>query len=48
MCTYKKNSVEPCETCPRKITALYMCELLKETAKLVQEDLNEINSINNK
>lgn len=31
MCTYVKNSIEPCETCPRLITALYMCKLLQET-----------------
>lgn len=37
-CNYKKNSVEPCKTCPRKITALYMCKLLQETAELAQKD----------
>ena len=40
-CNYKKNSVEPCKTCPRKITALYMCKLLQETAELAQKDLKE-------
>ena len=33
MCTYVKNSIEPCEACPRVISALHMCELLKETFK---------------
>ena len=30
MCNYKENSNEPCETCPRLITCLYMCKLLQE------------------
>ena len=32
MCTYVKNSIEPCDECPRLITALYMCDYLKEIA----------------
>lgn len=37
MCTYIKNSVEPCEKCPKVMSALYMCKLLKETLKEVQD-----------
>ena len=33
MCTYIKNSIAPCETCPKLITALYICKLLQETIK---------------
>ena len=33
MCTYIKNSVTPCETCPKLITALHICKLLQETFK---------------
>jgi hypothetical protein len=29
-CTYKKNSVEPCDNCPKLITSLYSCKLLQE------------------
>jgi hypothetical protein len=32
-CDYIKDSNEPCKDCPRLITALYRCEILKETAK---------------
>ncbi len=32
-CTYKKDSVESCPTCPRLITALHSCKLLQETLK---------------
>jgi hypothetical protein len=31
MCTYIENSIEPCPTCPKLISALHMCELLQET-----------------
>lgn len=31
-CTYIPGSNEPCLTCPRKITMLYMCHLLQEAA----------------
>jgi hypothetical protein len=37
MCTYIKDSSTPCETCPRLITALYICELLQETFKEEEE-----------
>lgn len=37
MCTYIKNSVKPCEKCPKLITALYMCKLLQETFKKKEE-----------
>jgi len=37
MCTYIKNSNEPCDTCPRVISALHMCDYLKEEL----EDLTE-------
>lgn len=40
MCDYKKNSVEPCETCPRLITALHMCKLLQETIELDDKSKN--------
>ncbi len=33
MCTYKKGSIEPCETCPKLISALYKCKLLQEINK---------------
>jgi hypothetical protein len=29
-CTYEPTSNEPCATCPRLITCLYMCKLLQE------------------
>lgn len=29
-CDYVKNSNTPCEICPKRITMLYMCSLLKE------------------
>ena len=29
-CTYVEGSIEPCENCPRRITALHMCKLLQE------------------
>jgi len=32
-CGYVPASNEPCETCPRKITALYRCGLLQEAVK---------------
>ena len=38
-CTYKPNSNEPCATCPRKISTLYKCELLKETARETSEEM---------
>ena len=31
MCTYIKNSNTPCKECPRRITALHICDFLKET-----------------
>lgn len=31
-CDYKKDSNNPCKDCPRLISALYMCSLLKEVA----------------
>ena len=37
MCTYIKNSVNPCETCPRLISALHKCKLLQETIKSNQD-----------
>ncbi len=37
MCTYTKDSVEPCKTCPRLITALYTCKLLQEISKEKEE-----------
>jgi hypothetical protein len=37
MCSYKKNSNEPCKDCPRVISALYMCNFLKE---IQNEDTN--------
>ena len=37
-CTYKKNSNKPCDTCPRLITTLYMCNILKE----IQDENNPI------
>lgn len=30
-CNYVPNSNQPCETCPRLITMLYMCSFLQET-----------------
>lgn len=30
MCTYKKTSNEPCEECPRVMSALHRCDFLKE------------------
>lgn len=38
ICEYVENSVEPCKNCPQCITALHMCKLLQETAKIAQED----------
>ena len=29
-CTYVAKSNEPCSTCPRLMSTLYMCNLLKE------------------
>jgi hypothetical protein len=37
MCTYVENSIEPCNTCPKVITALHMCNLLKETLNELKE-----------
>lgn len=37
MCTYKENSNEPCDSCPRRMTALHMCGVLQE----IQKELNE-------
>lgn len=41
-CTYNPHSNEPCATCPRKISTLYKCELLKETARETAEELNNV------
>lgn len=30
MCDYKEQSNEPCENCPRVMSALHMCNLLQE------------------
>ena len=30
-CGYVKNSIEPCKTCPKLMSCLHRCELLKET-----------------
>lgn len=32
-CDYKKASNIPCETCPRLMSTLYRCDLLKEILK---------------
>lgn len=37
-CTYEKNSIKPCETCPKRITALHMCNLLQETKKELENE----------
>lgn len=42
MCAYKQNSNQPCETCPRLMTTLYKCDLLKEFAAEIIEDNNRI------
>lgn len=34
MCSYVAGSIEPCATCPRKITALHSCGLLQEKLPL--------------
>ncbi len=38
-CSYKKGDEEPCATCPRKITTLYMCKFLQDT--LLEENEEE-------
>jgi len=40
MCDYKKNNNEPCKDCPRRMTALHMCDLLKEIAEELKNNTN--------
>ena len=37
-CTWTGGS-EPCEGCPRKITALHMCKLLQDVEKHISEEI---------
>lgn len=36
-CTYVPRSNEPCETCPKQITCLYMCKFLQEGAQEAED-----------
>ena len=40
-CEYVKDSNEPCENCPRVMTALYRCDLLQEIQKELEEEVSE-------
>ena len=40
MCTYVKNSNEPCKICPRRMTALHMCKLLQEIKQEAKNNLS--------
>jgi hypothetical protein len=43
-CNYKKDSNEPCDNCPRAMTAFHMCDLLKEIRDelRIEEKINQI------
>ena len=47
-CDYVADSLEPCKDCPRRLTALYRCELLKESLKQTShERRKEVREIEN-
>ena len=33
MCKFKSKDIEPCENCPRRISALHKCKFLQEIIK---------------
>lgn len=39
-CDYKPNSIEPCDTCPRVMSAFPLCEFLKESYREAKNDLS--------
>lgn len=38
VCTFEKKDTEPCENCPRVLSALYMCGILQD---MLEEEDND-------